>query len=172
MFCTTRLTLGGTKSAESQFHVLRPQTCFRRFRGHHVPFLCFATLDIFSTLPRKLGPIFLTFVPRLIFAGTKGTTSSFHVLRSRLIFDGTVGVGYRFHILRSRTRFQRSRGRQVPFSCFMLPDSFGAVPKARPFFIFCAPRLVFDCTECIESRFHVLRYRTPLVRYRGFKVPF
>jgi hypothetical protein len=89
------------------------------------------------------------------------------------IFGGTEGVGSLFHVLRSRTRFRQYRGRRVPFSRFALPDSFSAVPRASgPFFMFCAPGLVFDGTEGVGSLFHVLRSRTRFRRYRVRRVPF
>jgi hypothetical protein len=57
------------------------------------------------------------------------------------VFDGSEGVGSRFHVLCSRSRFPRYRECRVPFSCFALPDSFSAVPRASgPFFMFCASR--------------------------------
>jgi hypothetical protein len=81
-----------------------------------------------------------------------------------LVFGGTEGVGSRFHVLRSRTRFRLYRGRRVPFSCLVLPDSFSAVPRASgPVFMFYAPRIVFSGAEYVESCFHVLRSRN---RYR------
>jgi hypothetical protein len=122
-----------------------------------------------------------------------------------LVFGGTEGVGSRFHVLRSRTRFRRYRGRRVsfscfaltdpfsavtracnpvscfrryrgcrvPFSCFALPDTFSTVPWASgPFFIFCVPGLIFGNTEGIGSRFHVLRSHTRFRRYLGCRVPF
>jgi hypothetical protein len=71
-----------------------------------------------------------------------------------LIFDGTEGVGSRFHVLRAPTRFRRYRGRQVSFSCFERPESFSAVPRAsRPILMFCAPEHVFDSTEGVAFRF-------------------
>jgi hypothetical protein len=102
------------------------------------------------------------------------------------------GVGSRFHVLRSRTRFRLYRGRQVPFSCFALPDSFSAVAMVSdPVFMFCAPGLIFGGTqsvgsgfhfcapglifvgaECVGSRFQVLRSRTHFWRFRGRPVPF
>jgi hypothetical protein len=86
---------------------------------------------------------------------------------------GTEGVRPHFHALRSRTRFRRYRGRLVPFSCFAPPDSFSAVPRASgPVFMFCAPGPVFDGTDGVWSRFHVLRSRTHFLRYRGRRVPF
>jgi hypothetical protein len=39
-------------------------------------------------------------------------------------------------------------------------------------FKFCAPGLVFDGTQCVGSRFHILRARTHFWRYRGRRVPF
>jgi hypothetical protein len=51
--------------------------------------------------------------------------------------------------------------RRVPFSCIVLPHSFPAVPRVSgPVFIFCAPGYVFGGTECVGSRFHVMRART------------
>jgi hypothetical protein len=76
----------------------------------------------------------------------------------RLIFGGTVGVGSRFHVLRSRTRFWRCGGRRLLFSCFALPDSFSAVPRPpSPVFMFYAPVLVFGGIEGVGYRFHILR---------------
>jgi hypothetical protein len=109
-----------------------------------------------------------------------------------LVFGGTEGVGSRFHVLHARTHFRRYRGRRVPFSCFAhldsfsavprasgsifscfaLPDSFSAVPRASgPVFISCAPELVFDSTEVVGSRFHVLRALTHFRPYRGRHFP-
>jgi hypothetical protein len=83
------------------------------------------------------------------------------------------GVGSCFHMLCSRTLFRRCRGRQVLFSCFALLDSFSAVSRASgPVLMFCAPELVFGCTEGVGSPFHVLRSRTRFLRYRRRRVPF
>jgi hypothetical protein len=91
----------------------------------------------------------------------------------RLIFGGTEGVPLRFHVLRARTHFRWYRGRQVPFSCFALADSFSAVPREScPVFMFCAPGLIFGCAECVGSRFHLLCSRTHLRRYQWRRVPF
>jgi hypothetical protein len=142
MFCASRLVFGGTEGAESRFHVLRSRTLFRRYRGRGVPFSCFALLDSFSVEPRASRPVFMFFAPGHVFGGTEG-------------------VGSRFHIFRSRTRFRRYRGPRIPFSCFGLPDSFSAVPRASgPVFMLCASGLVFGGTESVKSRFHVLRSRT------------
>jgi hypothetical protein len=90
-----------------------------------------------------------------------------------LIFGGTVGLRSRFHVFCSRTRFRRYRGGWVPFSCFALPDSFSAVQWASgPFFMFCAPGLVLDGTRGVGSRVLVLRARTRFRQLRGRRVPF
>jgi hypothetical protein len=126
----------------SRFHILRYQTRFRRYRGHRVLFSCFEVPDSFSAVPRVSGSDFMFCAPGLVFGGIEG-------------------VGSRFHVLRARTLFQPYRGRQVPFSCFALPDSFLAVLRSSsPVFMFCAPELFFSVTEGVGSRFHVLRSRT------------
>jgi hypothetical protein len=92
---------------------------------------------------------------------------------SGLVFGGMECVGSRFHVLRYRTHFRRYRGRQVPFLCFALPDSFLAVPRAsNPVLIFAAPGHVFGHNEGVGSLFHVLRSRTHFWRYRGRPIPF
>jgi hypothetical protein len=88
-------------------------------------------------------------------------------------FGGTEVVGTSFHVLRARTHFRRYRGRCLPFSCFARSDSFSAVTRAfGPVFMCCAPRLIFDGTECVGSRFHVLLAPTCFRRYRGRQVLF
>jgi hypothetical protein len=73
-----------------------------------------------------------------------------------LVFGSSEGVRSCFYVLRPWTRFRRFLGRRVPFSYFVLPDSFSAVPRASaPVFMFCAPELVSRCTEGVGSRFHV-----------------
>jgi hypothetical protein len=75
-----------------------------------------------------------------------------------LVFGGTVGFLSRFHVLRTRTHFERYQGRHVPFSCFALPDSFSAVQRALdPIFTFYVPGLVFGGTRGVGSHFQVLR---------------
>jgi hypothetical protein len=52
--------------------------------------------------------------------------------------------------------FGGNKGVGVPFSCFALPDSFSAVPRASgPVFMFCVPGLIFGGTEGVGSRFDV-----------------
>jgi hypothetical protein len=78
-----------------------------------------------------------------------------------------------FHVLRPRTPFLRYRGCRVPFSCFALPDSFSAVPRASgPFFMFCAPGLVFGGAKCVGSCFHILLSRTRFLQCRRRRDPF
>jgi hypothetical protein len=110
--------------------------------------------DSFSAVLRVSGPVFIFCVPELV-------------------FDGSEGVGSRFHVLRTQTHFRRYGGRRVPFSYFALPDSFSAVPRASgTVFMFCVSGLIFVVTEGIASRFHVLRARTHFRWYRGRRVAF
>jgi hypothetical protein len=154
MFCALRIVFGGIEDIGSRFHVLRARTHFRRYRGRRVPFSCFALPDSFSAVPSSSGPVFM-------FCDTE------------LVFGGTEGVASRFHVMSSRTRFRRYRGRRVPFSCFTLLELFSTVSRASgPVFMFCAPGLIFGGTEDVGSHFHVLRSRTRLRRYRGRLVPF
>jgi hypothetical protein len=153
-FSACGLIFGGLEGDGSRFDVLSAGNNFRRYRGRRIPFLCFAHPDSFSTVPRVSGPIFIFCAPGHVCGDTES-------------------VGYRFHILRSRTHFPGYRGRRVPFSCFVRPYSFMAVPRASGLdFMFCALGHVFGSTEGVRSRFHVLRARTGFRRYRGCRVPF
>jgi hypothetical protein len=121
MFCAPRLIFGGTDGVGSRFQVLRSQTRFRRYGGRRVPFSCFAISDSFSAVLMASGPVFMFFVPRIVFCSTEG-------------------VGSHFHVLHTRAGIRRYRWRRVPFSSFELPDSFSAVPRASgPVIMFCAP---------------------------------
>jgi hypothetical protein len=131
----------------SRFHVLWFRNCIRRCRVCQVSLSCFALLDPFSAVSSESGPFLMFYAPGLVFGGTEGVES-------------------RFHVLCARNRFRRYLGRRVPLTSFALPDSFSAVPSASgPVFMFCAPELVFDCTEGVGSCFHVLRARTGFRRY-------
>jgi hypothetical protein len=153
-FCAPGHVFGGTEDVRSRIHVLRSRTHFRRYRWRRVPFSCFALPDSFSAVPRSLGLVFMFCAPGLVFGGTEGVRSHFHVLRSE-------------------TSFRRYRGSRVSFSCFALPNSFSAVLWALgPVLIFCAPEFIFSDTEDIIFLFHVLRSRTHFRRYRGRRVPF
>jgi hypothetical protein len=111
----------------------------------------------------------------------------------RLIFGGTEGVGSRFHVLYSRTRFRRYRRRRLLFSCFSRPDTFSAVPRvlgpvfkywgrsdmffkipkvSGPILMFCSPRVVSRGTEGVGSCFQVLHSQTNFWKYRGHQIPF
>jgi hypothetical protein len=131
-------------------HALRYWTCFRRFRGRWVPFSYFLRPDSFSAVPRASAPVFMFCPPELVFGGTEGVRSRFHVFVTGHIFGGVEGVRTRFHILPSRTHFRRYRGRRyrqrrVLFSCFALPDSFSVVPRApSPVFMLCSPGFLFS----------------------------
>jgi hypothetical protein len=108
--------------------------------------------------------------------------SVFKFFASELIFSGTEGAGSRFHVLHFHTHCRRYRGRRVsfscfalsnPFSCFAFHDPFRAEPRASsPIFMFRASRHVFGGTESDGSHFHVLCSRTHFRLYRGHWVPF
>jgi hypothetical protein len=154
LFCAPELILDGTEGVGSHFHVLLVRTHFRRYRGRRVPFLYLARSNSLSTVPRASGPVFMFSAPRLVFGGSEGK-------------------GSHFHALRSEARFRRYVGRWVSISCFALPDSFSAVPRASgPVFMFYAPELIFDSTEGVSSRFHVLRCRTDFQQFGGCRFPF
>jgi hypothetical protein len=139
MFCAPELIFAGTEGVRPRFHVFRSRTCFRRWRGHQVQFSCFARPDSFSAVLRDLGLVFM-----------------FCALG--LVFGNSEGVGSRFHVLRSMTRFRRCRVRRVPFSYFVRPDSFSAVPRASDLvFMFSATEHILNGAEGIGSCFHVLR---------------
>jgi hypothetical protein len=153
-FSAPGLVFGGTEGVGSRFHILRSRTRFWQYRGRQVPFSYFVLSDSFSTVPRASDPVFIFYA-------------------SGLVFCVTEGVECRFLVLHGRTYFRRYRGRRVPFSYFVLPDTFSTVPRASgPVFIFYAPRLIFGVTESVECRFLVLHVRTHFRRYRGHRVPF
>jgi hypothetical protein len=173
MFSATGHVFGGTEGVRSHFLILHARNHFRRYRGRRVPFSCFALPNSFSAIPRSSGAVFMFCAPELIFGGTEGVGSSFHVLRSGLVFGGTVVIRPRFQVVRARNLFRLYRGRQIPFLCFSFPEMFLAVQRASgPVFMFCAPGHVFGDTEGVGSHFHVLRSRTRFRRYIGRQVPF
>jgi hypothetical protein len=154
MFCAHDLVFGGTEVVGSRFNVLGARSRFRRYRGRQVPFSCFACPISYLAISSASGPVFRFCAPEFIFGGTKGVPS-------------------RSHVFFSRTCFRRYRGHRVPFSCFALPDSFSAVPRASgSFFRFCARGLIFVGIEGVGSRFHLLRAVTRFRRYRECRVPF
>jgi hypothetical protein len=155
--CAPGLILGGAEGVGSRYHILRSRTCIRQFRGRRVPFSCFASPYSFFAIPRASGPIFMFCAPILVFGGSKGVRS-------------------RFHVWRSGTHFRRYRVRRVPFSCFALPKTpelvFDGGRVSGPVFMICAPGLIFGGSEGVVSSFHVLRPRTHFWRYRGRRGPF
>jgi hypothetical protein len=154
MFCAPGLIFDGTEGVGSRFLVLPARNNFRRYRGRQISFLCFQLPEMFSAVSRVSGPFFM-------------------FCASGIVFDGTEGIGSRFFVLCTRTHFRWYRGRRVLFSCFALPDSFSAIPRTLgPFFMFCAPGLVFGRTDGDPFRFHVFRYRACFRRNRGRRVPF
>jgi hypothetical protein len=172
MFCAPRLIFGVTEGVGSHFQVLRARTHFRRYRGRPIPFSCFTIPNMFFAVPsvsdpvfmfcapglvfvpRATGPVFMFCAPGLVCGGTEASGPVFKFCAPRHIFGGTEGVVSYFHVLRVRTHFWRKRECRVPFSCFALPESCPAVPRAScPVFKFCAPGLVFCDTAGIGSRF-------------------
>jgi hypothetical protein len=79
MLCAPGHVFGGTEGIGSHFHVLRFQTHFRRYRGRPLPFSCFALTDTFSAVRRASGPVFMFCAPKLVFGGSDGVRSNFHV---------------------------------------------------------------------------------------------
>jgi hypothetical protein len=152
----------------------------------------FCTPELVSTVPRVPRPIFMFCALRLIFDGSKGVGSCFHVLRldsfstvtrasgpifmfcaTGHVFSGPEGDVSRFHVLCAETSFWRYQGRRVLFSCFALTDTFSAVRRASGLdFIFCSPEHVFGGTEGVGSRFNIIRSLTRFRRYCGHRVPF
>jgi hypothetical protein len=82
MCCAPGLVFGCTEDVGSHFHVLRAQTHFQRYRGRWVPFSRFALPDSVSAVSRALGPVLMFCAPELVFGGTGGFRSRFHVLQA------------------------------------------------------------------------------------------
>jgi hypothetical protein len=165
MFCAPELFFDGIEGVVSRFQVLRARTLFRRYRGRRLPLSYFALPDTFSAVPK--GPVFIICAPRLIFGGTEGVRSCFHVLHSRTLFRRYRGRRVSFFCFTLPNSFSVVSGCRLPFSCLARLDSLSAVPRAStPIFMFCTPELVFDGTDGVGSCFHVLRSRTHFLRYR------
>jgi hypothetical protein len=163
MFFGLGLIFTGTDGVGPRFHVMRSRTRFGRNRGVGSHFHVLRAPNSFSALPGASGPVFLLSAPITVFV----------FCAPGLIFGGTEGVRSRFHVMHSWTRFRRYRGCRVRFSCFAPPDSFSAVPRASgPVFMFCAPGVIFGGTEGVRYRFHILRFKTHFQRYRGRRVLF
>jgi hypothetical protein len=167
-FCATGLVFDGTEGVRARFHVLLYQTLFVRYRDRRGSFPSFALTDTLLAVPRELGPVFMFWLPDSFSTIPRPSGLDFMFCALELVSGGTEGVRYRFQVFRSRTHFRRYRRRRGSFSYFALPHSFWAVPRASgTVFNFCALGLVFNGTEGIGARFHVLRYKTLFGRYRG-----
>jgi hypothetical protein len=92
MFCAHELVFGGIEGVRSRFLVLHARNRIQRYRGRRVPFSCFARPDSFSAVPTASGPVFKFCAPGLIFGGTEGVGSSFHILRARTHFRRYGGI--------------------------------------------------------------------------------
>jgi hypothetical protein len=142
------------KASTPVFIFFRSRTRFRWYRVHRVPFSCVPILDTFLAVPRASGLDIMFCAPTLVFSGTEGIRSHFHVSRSR-------------------ARFRRYRGRPISKSCFAFPDSFSAVLRAPILvFMFYTTGFIFGGTEGFRSRFHVLHDRIHFRRYRGIQISF
>jgi hypothetical protein len=102
MFYAPEFFFAGIEGVGSSSHVLRFRTRLRRYRRRLVQFSCFALSDLFWAVP---SPVFMFCALRLIFGGTDGVRSHFHVCALELVFDCTEDVGSHFYVLRFLTRF-------------------------------------------------------------------
>jgi len=194
-FCALGSVFGDSERVGTRFHVLRARTHFRCFRVRRVLFSRFALPDAFSAFPSGSGPVFKFCPPGCVFGVTECVGSVFTFGAPGHVFGVTECVGSRFQVSRSGTRFPRFRVRRFPFSRFallelfsvlmralgpvfafshfVLPDAILPLPSASdPVFTFCALGRVFGITECVWSRFHVLRFRSLFGRDRVRWVPF
>jgi hypothetical protein len=154
MFCGPVLIFGGSEGVGSCFHALRTRKLFQRYGGRWVLFSYFTLPNSFSAFPRASGPFFTFCAPELIFSGTDG-------------------IGSCFHVLRSRTCFRRCGGRRVSFSCFACTFLISTVTRASgPIFMFCAPGHVFGGIGALGPVFMFLHSRTRFRRFRGRQIPF
>jgi hypothetical protein len=163
-FCATGLVFGGTDGVRSCFHVLHSRTSFLSRRVRRIPNSCFAP-DSFSVKTMVSGPVFMFCAARVVSRGNEGVGSRFQVLRARTHFQRYRGRRLPFSCFVPPDSFRRYRGRSLPFSYFAPPNSFSAVPRASgPVFNFCVPGLFFSDIEVVDSRFHVL---CPLTHFDG-----
>jgi hypothetical protein len=132
------------------------------------------------------GPIFMFCAPELIFDSNEGAVSNFHVLHSRTRFGRYYGRRVLISCFALLDSFPALPKTPVQFLCFAHTDPFWAIPRASGpvllcwavpkapslIFMFCAPVLAFDGSECVGSHFHILRSGTRFGWYRGRRVPF
>jgi hypothetical protein len=144
MFCASELVFDDTEGVSPSFHVLRSRTHFVRYRGRYVLFSYFALPKPFWAVPRALGPVFMFYDTRLILGDNEGVRS-------------------RFPILRSRTHFRRYRRRRVPFSYFVIPDSFST---GGGIFIFISIKIFFTHALSMHIKFFLpIPYPYPLKKF-------
>jgi hypothetical protein len=79
MFCAPGLVFGGTEGVGFRFHVLRAWTSFRRCQVRRVLFSRFSRPHSFLAVPSASDSVFIFCTSGLIFDGTEGTGSRFHV---------------------------------------------------------------------------------------------
>jgi hypothetical protein len=78
-FLRDRTLFGDSEDVGSRFHVLRSRTRFRRYRRRREQFSCFALPDPFSAVPTSSGPVYMFCGLGLIFGGSEGVVSHFHI---------------------------------------------------------------------------------------------
>jgi hypothetical protein len=105
-------------SASGPVFMFCAQTHFRRYRGRRAPFSCFACPNSFRRCRARRVPFSWFTLPDSFSAVPRASGPIFNLCASELIFGGTEGVGSRFHVLRIRTHFRGYRGRLILFSCF------------------------------------------------------
>jgi hypothetical protein len=156
MFCAPVLVFGGTEGVGSRFQVLLSCTRFRWFRGRRVPFSYFERPNLFSTAPGASGPVFMFCAPGVIFGGTEGVGSHFHVfalLSSFPVVPRASGPVFMVGAPRNVSTVPRASS---PIFMFCAPGLvFGVTEGVGPVFMFCAPGLVFSDSEGVVSRFHL-----------------
>jgi hypothetical protein len=151
MFCTPGLVFDGTEGVGYCFHILRAQIRFRRYRGRWVPFSTFRRPNMFFTVPKGRIPFSCFACPDSFSAVPRASGHVFMFALSDSFLAVPSATGPVFGRL----------------------DSFPTVPRSSgPVFKFCAPRHVFDGTEGVPSRFHVLRSQIRFPRNRGRRVQF
>jgi hypothetical protein len=117
-----RVVSRGTEGVGSRFHVLLSLTRFQQFRGRRDPFSCFARPDSFRRYRGHLVPFSCFALPDIFSVVLSASCPILMFCASGLIFGGTEGVQSHFHVLRSQTCFRWCRVRRVSFSCFARRD--------------------------------------------------
>jgi hypothetical protein len=83
MFCPSGVIFGGTEGTGSYFYLCASGFIFGDTKGAESSFLFLLLLNSFSAVSRAPGPVFMFYIPKLIFGGTEGVGSNFYVLRFR-----------------------------------------------------------------------------------------